>query len=397
MTISPFVEQSSPALPTIDPNDPRLTEDILHLDPSADAYSPIKIQHGLYIGDDGKAHLKPEIALRLTEDKLERIDQLLFSGRESEANSYAGCHLINKVLEVCPDGHEAVKVPIRCGKLFLCGDCASPGARVHAFHYDHPYLYEHLMQSKFSVLTFTIEEGEDTINKSARANLEKAQEQFERFLLNYDLSNNGWYFFAAFSHREDDLKVFERTMFHAIHLGDKLPDQPTLNRQWKAVAGPQAHVKAKLFDGRDGDTQYTGLKLAMSGFEGYYAALMDLEGWPHIDFSQEFRGYPTAKPYGTFYGFNAREEKSRQEAQPQPPIVDLCLHGKEHPHAAKCSKCGKDMVTDNRLPLMTDEELEQRYGRTILGHTKKPIYGRVTQVAYGATTTAATVAPSPPS
>jgi len=376
-----------------------LTSEILTIDPTADAYSQEKILHGLCRDTNGKLTLKPEIERRLQPRRRGHVTELLWSNRESEANSLAACRLINKVLEECPDGHEAVKVPIWCGKPFLCGDCATPGSRVHKFHYEHPYLYELMMNSAITILKFMIDpspDGRGISCSQARINLEKAQEKFELFIRNFDDKDHGWYFAAGFSYDEDS-PTFSRTKFYAIHIGPKLPGYPELAKLWRAAAGPQARVTAKLFDGKDGDGQYDGLKLAFSGFVDYHEGLRDMDGWPAIDYSEAFAKYNTCKPYGYFYGYGAREERRRKAQQPEPPpIVDLCVEGHEHEHKTKCGKCGKDMVPNNRLPLMTDEELDQRYERVILGHSSKAIYGRVGTTTYGelgSSSTPATVSP----
>ena len=372
---------------------------------TADAYSPDKIQHGLCINEKGELCLRPEIEAKISDRRKDIVCQLLWSGRASEANSYAACGIVHRVWEHCPEWHQMHASTIWCGKPFLCKHCGSTKARVRDFSYNHPYLFAHLLSTQFSVLTFYIDD--EPHGSSPRTNLENAQKHFVKFI--EEVPAYGWLFSCAFSYEEDETCTFERTKFFAICEG-KLPAWPTLNAVWKRAAGARAHLKVKLFDGRDGDLQGEGLRLAYSGFEDYHACLGDvMNGWPEVEYSEMFSHYQATMVYGSFRGFDKRIEAdlaarnklaAELGGEPSERLHEFVADqesGTICHNDSKCSDCGKVMINDPNLPLMTLDELHRKRGKIFFGHRLRPIYARYSTPRPPATTIEGNLARAGPS
>jgi hypothetical protein len=388
---------------TIDPTDIRLHT--IESDNTNANYYSSSILNGLYEDAHGQLQVKPDIAAKLSESRLERVNQLLASNRSSEANSLAACRNIHKIQGHCPDWHEASVAAIRCAKPFLCGNCAAPSTRAYKFQYDHPYLYQHLTEERFSVLTFSVRYAD---MNNTRAELERAQLDFKRFMATFDDDKSverGWYFFAAFDDSGDgdsddaSATYFQTTKFFAIHCGPKLPGWSTMAASWRSIIGSSGKLQVKLFDGHDGDLHLSGLKMALSGFEGYYGAISATDGQPAIHFSDMFRGYDICTPYGYFRGFDDRTEAERKATHDRirDESVELLADGTEaHPDELpklKCATCGKEMVIPHSHTVMTTDELERKNAQLIFGHSTRRIYGRSSTVV--ALDTASTLRESP--
>lgn len=344
---------------------------------TADAYAPPALPKGLCYDAEGQVRIRPEIEVKLDELRWQRAYQLILQGRNGEANSYIGCHLIHKVTKRCSQWHEAHVAPIRCGKPFICDDCGSTASRVSQFHYEHPHLYDLLITSAFSVLTFTIHEPawdytqphvELGWERWVRNNLERAKDKFKRFMDLYPTGDHGWHFVAAFSDNEDDINAFETTKFFAIHTGDKLPSWPTLSAQWKQIAGADATFRTKLYDGHDGDDQSKGLKLAFSGFDAYYETVSNLGGWAEIDLSNVFAGFRTAMPYGAFRGLDAETDEYDKVDEGDPVAA-------AEPPKDNCGICSEPLMRDDKPLFMTIDEIISK-GARIFSHITKPTYRR---------------------
>jgi hypothetical protein len=325
--------------------------------------------------------VRPDLESKLMEDDklFNRITHLLMQRRESEANALIACNNLHKILEHCPDWHEASVATAWCAKMFLCERCATAKHRIRRYRYDHPYIYEHLLRNKFSVLTLMIE-GETSDPTQARSRLEAAQQKFKQFteIIGPD---DGWILLVAFSWDQDDTEEwFQRVKFYAIHEGSKLPAWPTLNAQWKSLAGPDAHLKVKLFDDRDGDDAHKGLHQAFSGFEQFQETIEGISGWFELDVSQAFRNYDTITPYGKFRGFDGRVEKERiqvaRENGEEPQPIDLCADAHEHEHPVTCGDCHKPLVSDLTHRMMSTTEILATGARLFFGHSRTRIYGQ---------------------
>ena len=328
---------------SVSPTDPRLTIDLLTIDPAADAYAPPRLQHGLTHDDHGLLVVRPEIRAKLPP----RIDalatRLLDADRVSEANSLVACKNAHKVTSFCAAGHEAEAAPIRCGKPLLHEDCAMPSARIAKFRHEHPALHRHLSDPRtaFQVLTFTIPRPD---SRDHRCRMVEGRELFRRFAGTFK-GDHGWQFLIGFGDGRRD------TVFYALHAGDKLPPWPAINAQWQRIAPAGSTVRVRTFDGKDGDSQEDGLKLANSGFLNYWRGLAGQE----LAISDEFRGEDLTALYGSFRGFEA-------------------IMGDESPDAPelpRCSVCGVRHVAGHALPLMFIEELGQRFD-----HIRPPTYGQ---------------------
>lgn len=336
---------------------------------SADAYAPPELPKGLMRDANQDIIIRPEIDTHLDETKRERVYQLITLGRISEANTYLGCCLIHIVNRHCPHWCEAWTTITHCGKLFLCDVCAEASTRLARFANDYPHLYEHLLASQLSVLTFTIEDQPWDKPSDLRDNLDRAQAKFREFMSAFTGDEHAWAFYAAFGHDSNDASYFPRTKFYAIHAGPRLPHWPTLNGQWRQIAGPHATLRVKLFDGKDGDLQSDGLKLALSGLEEFHDGAADMDGWPVADISAAFRGYDTSTPYGWFRGFDARinaEEAATAGPDPEPATKEKCGH------------CGEGIIRDPKPALMTINELHAK-GTRIFSHNKSQTYRRNTK------------------
>lgn len=342
----------------ISPNDPRLTT-LQRIDPAADWYAPPTLQHGLARDADNRIHIKPEIADELDPKTLARANRLLAAGRNPEANSIAGCGHIHNVTSQCAAGHEAEHAPVVCGKPMLHEPCASSKARVGKFRYEHPRLHAHLMQSSIQVLTL----GLPDLPGDKRSSLARGRELF-RLLASRQSGDHGWQWLAAFA------PGFDGTVFHAVHEGDRLPYWPELSAQWRRIAGLGATLRVRTYDGRDGDMQEVGLRLANSGFVAYWDAVKGRE----LELSAEFRDEDLTALYGAFRGF---EHGDGEDATAAPTELPLC------------SVCGQQHIRQHMLA--TVRELSARFD-----HIRPTSYGQRRRGAYRVTPTYSTVAPSPP-
>lgn len=369
------------APPCLD-SDPRLTDSQTD-NPSSDYYEK-PLQRGLCRDESGALRVRPDIEAKLRPETKRTADFLLFEHNTAAANAVVGCGNLVKVREQCSFGHVAHVASIFCDKLFLCDRCATPKARVRMFRYEHPYIYQHLMSTAFSVLTFTIKHDSAADGAESRIRMDNAKELFQAFYEKVDVKS-GWYFFPAFQADAD--RRFTYTKFFAIHahsprelLIRKLPGWPTLDAAWKSIAGSSAEIRIRLFDGKGEDKQLEGLKLALSGFVDYYKAIGN-DTARLVEFAKAFAKYPSSTPYGFFRGFDGREETLRvqhalKDHKENPQEVDLDEDGEEHHHPTFCEDCGKPMMKTPDSALTTVEDLAHKGFRVLFGHSDKPTYGR---------------------
>jgi hypothetical protein len=369
------------ATSTIDPNDPRLTTEIHTDNASADAY---RLPKGLIRLDGREIYVRPEIAKRMGEHALDNACELLIQGAESSANRLVACTQIYIVHSHCEEwhvtpGHDAEVSTGWCGQAFVCAHCRKPSNRIHAFRYAHPYLYEHLMHSAFSVLTFTADSAART-EIEVLEDLVWARRTFAEFSQQFD-GDHGWYFLAAFSFDEEDQwddqeRMFPRTKFYAIHSGPDLPSSKRLSELWKTACGRKdSKVQKRTF--YTSTEQKEGLLLAFSGFDEFIEGIDGYERRLEVDFSlaaAKMDDLFLTYPYGTFRGFDKRIEDARKAEGNG--TASLCVDGKEHPpEAPKCRRCGKTMKRTDEPIIVPRHEMDER-GVGIIWHIGPPIYGR---------------------
>lgn len=362
MQAASFVPESQQSFQTIDLNDPRLTTEIIHLDPNA-----VPLQHGLIYDSEGRVQVKPEIAADTCPDVLALINRLLAAGRRSEANSIAGCRHIMNVTSYCEHNHEAEYGATICQKPLLHQLCSIPRSRVAKFAYEHPDLHAHVLRSVFQVLTFTIPDC--TSHAAART-------KFTRFVAALDLDEfHGWQWLWAYAD--------QGVAFYAIHEGGRLPYWPELNALWHRIAGPSATLHVRTFDGRDGDNQRDGLLLANSGFRAYWAAVEHGDVDPLV-YSLMMCGEDLTTLYGAFRGFKPTiadndTANAHDTVLPAPPELPICL------------QCGKRHVAAHGTIQGTKQELGKRFD-----HIRPTSYGQRQARGYRIPSTASPVAASPP-
>lgn len=319
-----------------DVNDPQLTSEIQHPDPTADAYAPSKLQHGLTHDDQGRLCVKPEIAVKLAPRVLARADALLYAERTSEANSLVACRHVHNVTSFCAEGHEAECGPVLCGKPLLHEECATPKARVSKFIHEHPELYAHISENRFQVFTLTVPQQSVRTPEQLRSDIAIGRTAFKKFTRKFNGGHRGWYWLAGFSENLRDTKMY------AIHIGSTLPQQPTLLAMWRKAAGPNADLRLRTFDGRDGDTQKVGLELAHSGFVNYWMYVLKMDDDLELRVSEAFRDEDLSALYGRFRGFAPQASTAITE-----------------PFTPTCSICGRLHIRQHMLG--TIEELSQRF------------------------------------
>ena len=335
--------------------------------PQADGGYDRPLQHGLCYAPDGSVVIRREIVEKLDANRLNRCVELVQDGRLSEANSLIACRNMRRPLSACPDNHEVDAPPVVCEKPLLHEACATPSARVAKFQADHPELYKHLLQSKFSVITFTCD-ATITPAGSLRHIFRLIDDWRSKFFLEGD---HGWYRNAAFA------PGFSRAETRMLHAGDKLPPQPTMERWWKSIAGTNASLRVKTYDGQDGDSQEVGLRDAFGGFVHYWTTIHAAKDKSELEISEDLKGVPLSMPFGAFRGFASAVTQDRDTMAVELPT---------------CSQCGKRHVSMTHLPIMLPEELGGRFDHILLCH-----YGRKLGTGYRVPPTAAPVAPSPPS
>ncbi|MGA8733812.1 MAG: hypothetical protein WB558_07815 [Terriglobales bacterium] len=372
------VNKDFPAEISLD--DPRLTSEVLHENPDGDAYDrKKKLQHGLCYDDVGKLRVKPEIEQSLSPDRLRIANALLAVGDAAKANSFLACNLLQKIHGVCIDEstgewHDTYITSTACDMPFLCAPCATPKARVRRFRHDYPYLFQHLMRSAFHVLTLTIADAPSSdpvvIQAQRAVGIEKLKQFTEGIDGDRPKSESGWKLLHALG---------QGTKFYVIYQGPKLPAWPSLNAQWQAIAGADATIRCKMFDGKDDDDQLIGLHLAFSGFADYHVHVTkeNLVAW-----MTAFADFDTSLTYGLFRGFDAREEKwraehAKDEASGEPALVEMCEGGAEHAVPITCW-CGKPIKHNPLLPLMTTSEILAKGPkvRIYFRHSTKAIYAK---------------------
>jgi hypothetical protein len=371
---------TSPAASPITLNNPPQApiDEVLNENPSANAYDPPKLQHGLCRDDQGALRIKPDIEPLLPPERLAVANRLLEVGQAAKANSLLACGLLQKIHGVCMDEqtgewHDTYITGVACGMTFLCPPCSTPKARLREFRHDHPYLFEHLRHSRFHVLTLTA----PAKNELTPEVMASALGQVRRFadtidsLIGQSGLERGWKFLPAVTFNET-------TKFFVIYQGGKLPAWPTLNAEWRVIAGPDATIRAKMFDGEDGDDQLDGLRLAYSGFVDYHS---HIRGVALVEWALKFLDFDTSHTYGLFRGFDSREEQWRathalDEQTGEPVLVELCETGEEHVIPVCCLKCGRPIRYNPELPMMTIKEILAKGASIYFKHTEKPIYAR---------------------
>jgi hypothetical protein len=332
--------------PAIDLNHPSLNTPITLADPDRPY-----LQHGLEYDEQGSVRIKPKIEAKMRLSEIARVHALIAAGRLSEANSITGCGRICKPLSECPEvsPHEVKAARTVCDKPLLHEDCARAKRRLAKFVCAHPELAEFLISSRFEVLTFTIPG-----NQWTRASQEDLHRRFVAFTKQFveddpgRVVNHSWARSVSLSATDGNV---EGRVIH--HSEKKLLGWPALNAMWKKLSPPGSTLSIRTYDGHDGDTQEKGLLYAMTGFEAYWMVSDAMKLTPRPDplkLSEEFRDYDLTSLHGGF-----REFENEEPLDP-PPL--------------KCATCGKDHVSALDRPLMTYEELEERYGRIIM-----PTYG----------------------
>ena len=368
-TTSSAVIQSPSISTVIDINDPRLNE-IIHIDPNS-----VPLQHGLVYDSDGHVQVKPEIAAEQEPRVLARVARLIAAGRHSEANSIVGCRHIQNVTSYCSD-HEAEHAPVICNKPLLHEVCAATKSRIAKFSHEHLELHAHLLQSRFQVLTFTMPPS-----STLAIGMTLARERFSRFVAGLELSEfHGWQWLWGYAP--------DSTTFFAVHEGGGLPAWPELNARWRRIAGPDATLRVRTFDGRDGDTQRDGLTLANSGFRAYWDAVAAGSIDPLVA-SENLRGQDLTTLHGAFRGFAGTVDHD--------PDADDATDADSGPssdaesHLPICLRCGKRHVAAHGTMLLTKAELGQRFD-----HIRPPSYGQRRKWTYRNYPNPPTVYPSPP-
>jgi 5-methylcytosine-specific restriction endonuclease McrA len=326
---------SSSVLPaTLNENDPALNTPQT-IDPTADAYAKPKLQKGLTHDTQGHIIPRPSVAAMLNQGESTTIDGLIAAGRLSEANSVLACQRARNPLSHCPDNHEIDAPAIRCVKPMLHEACATPSARTANFRYNHAALHKHLShpRTSFQVLIFTIRRPYVPSDHELHTQTVEGREAFHRFTEQFEGAHGWQWLFGSDEGLRD-------TVFHVIHEGDKLPPWPTLNAMWRRIAGEGASLTCHTYDGKDGDTQEEGLRIANSGFVNLWRYGRDRV----LGISEAFRKEDLTALYGTFRSYTPPDgEAVTEAAKPELPF---------------CSKCGRQHIPWKGAPLVFPEELQ---------------------------------------
>jgi hypothetical protein len=237
-------------------------------------------------------------------------------------------------------------------------------SRSAKFRYEHPYLFEYLMSATFHVLTLEFPTlGRELTATDYNEDRDKVADYFRSL---------GWttfYIFVGFT------RSLDRTQFRVLLDADKVPAWPRLNATWTAFAGPSATIKAKKFDGADGDLQLEGLRFALSGIVDYWMSLHNNQVGA-VALSERFAGLRLQMSYGDFRGFEARihEERASKYAKERPVAADICEDESEHMPSVHCGQCGSELADASQEPLTTFHELTKEGGTIIFSRSTKPIY-----------------------